>query len=164
MEQALQQWRLAYDIKDNAFESLIAILFAHSSSLGNFGYNSATPSMVFPSFSNNVNGISRQHGASLITSTTPQLWQPQVDSMPFLLSEDIHIRDVSSVHYVPVTLPSDAIVSELVESSISSPKIASKKTDSTTCIKCWAEKKKVSIGGSLCQKQKLELLAHSNLV
>ncbi len=151
MEQALQQWRLVHGVEDGAFESLIAVISAHGSSQENFSAGSFAPNMLSPSFLSNVNdGISGQNEATSNAPTTSQFWQFQAESILFPASEVN-----SSTSYVSPTHSAgaapNAIVSEPVEDSAWSPVTAQKKNHPITCIKCWAEKKKVNIGDFLRQ-------------
>lgn len=151
MEQALQQWRLAYGIEDGAFESLIAVISAHGSSQENFSAGSFAPNMLFPSFLSNVNdGVSGQMKATS-NAPTSQLWQFQAGSTLFPTSEVNSFASYVSPHSAGAAPPSNAIVSEPIEDSAWSPMTAQQKNHPITCIKCWAEKKKVYAGEFLRQ-------------
>jgi len=145
MEQALQQWRLAYGVEDDAFESLIAIISAHGSSQENLSAGSFAPNMLSPSFLSNVNdGVSRQNKA------TSQLWQSHAESMLLPASEvNSFTSYVSPAHSAGAPPSSNAIVSEPVEDSAWSPITAQKKNLPIACVKCWAKKKKVCVGSFL---------------
>ena len=96
MEQALQQWRLAHNVEDGAFESLIAIISAHCSTQE----SSVAFNTLSPSFLGNINdGVPEQYGATSTALITSQLWQPHTDSMPFPAPKDNH-----QVTFLPFTV------------------------------------------------------------
>lgn len=148
MEQLLQQWRFIYGIDDNAFESLIAILSAHDSSLESFSFSSrnVAPNMLTLSFFSDVNGsVPEQNEATSNAPVTSQLWEPQMDSIPFPASEDFLVPNAG------VAPPSNVIVPEPVEDSAWSPIAAQKENRRIACIKCWVEKKKVNASATTRQ-------------
>jgi hypothetical protein len=127
MEQALQQWRLAHGVEDGAFESLKVVISAYGSSQEHFSAGSFAPNMS-------------------------QLWQSHAESMLFPASEvNSSTSYVSPILSAGAAPPSNAIVSEPVEDSTWSPVTAQMKNHPITCIKCWAEKKKVYVGDFLRQ-------------
>lgn len=147
MKQTLQQWRLVYDVEDDAFESLIVVISAHGSSQENLSADSFAPNMLSPSFLSNVNdGVSGQNKA------TSQLWQSYVEFMLLLTSKvNSFTSYVSSAHSAEASPSSNAIVLKPVENSAWSSIIAQKKNLSIACVKCWAKKKKICVGSFLRQ-------------
>ena len=149
MEQALQQWRLARRVEDGGFESVIS---AYSSSQEHFNAGNFAPNMLSPSFLSNVNDGVSGHKATSNALTTSQLWPSHAESMLFSVSEvGPSTSYVSPAHSAGAAPPLNAIVSEPVEDPAWSPVTAQKKNHPITCIKCWAEKKKVYIGDFLRQ-------------
>lgn len=145
MEQALQQWRLAYGIEESAFESLIAVISTHGPSQENFGAGSFAPHMLSPGFLSNANdGVLGQNEATSYAPTMSQLWQSYAAPMLFPVSEvNSSTSYICPTHSAGAARPSNAIVSEPVEDSAWSPITAQKKNHPIACVKCWAEKKKV---------------------
>ena len=114
MNQSLQQWRLAHDIEDAAFESLKAVIHQHEPSPENFS-------------------------AGSLTVTEP--WRSQATSMLIPTSEVCpSTGSVPPIHSAGAA-PSTAIISEHVEDSVWCPVIAQQKDHPIACVKCWAEKK-----------------------
>lgn len=153
MEQALQQWRFAYGIEDEAFESLIAVISTHGFNQEIFSADSFAPPVLSPSFLSNIDdGVSEQNKATSNAPTMSQFWPSYAESMLFPTSEaNSSTTYVSPTHSAGAAPLSNAIVSEPVEDSAWNPIIAQKKNYPITCVKCWAEKKKVYVGDFLRQ-------------
>lgn len=135
MEQALQQWQLAYGIEDGAFKSLKALISAYGSSQRNFNLGNFAPNLLSPSF---------QNRATSNAPTTSQFWQPYAESILFSESEvNSFTSYLSPTHSAGAAPPSNIIGSESVEDSAWSPRNAQKNNRPIACVKCWAEKKKV---------------------
>ena len=153
MNQALQQWRLAYNVEDDVFESLRTMLSSHDFSQENFSTDNIALFMSILSFVDNVNrDVSEQSRVSSITSTTSQLWRAQSHlMMSFSITKvNSFTSYVSFARNAEVASPSNVIVPKSVENFVWSFIIAQKKNSSISCVKCWAEKKKIYVSHSLC--------------
>ena len=153
MNQALQQWRLVYNVEDDVFESLRTMLSPHDFSQENFSTDSIASFMSTLSFVGNVNrDVFEQSRIPSITSTTSQLWRAQFHfMMSFSITEvNSFTNYVSSARDAEAASSSNVIVSKFVEDFVWSLIVAQKKNSSISCVKCWAEKKKIYVSHSLC--------------